>query len=434
MLDFVTTNSRGRAITAARVGVFLLLFFCFFIKSAMAGELTISGKIFEDLNFNQAYDFGESKLSGWTINLYQNKQLIKSVLSDIDGNYDFSEIKAGEYELKADLSDGWIAVLPGIINLNLSQKNIENANFANYQIIRPEKNSGPIILTHTFQTKILSPNSAKISWHTSHNVVSQVVFDYSSKPVESLSLSKNSLNYSFLSYINLKATTYHEIILDRLKPGTTYYFRMISLPDPRQWRGANRLISNEFSFITPNIIPGVDSITTPIDDGQKNEKPNIQPKPNIKPAEIILPNKKEGFNPRISVHIISSEKKLAVDEGKTKTEQIPIDENQSKSTAIPSKNCYILIFFPLILNIIIVIIIRSFGKRTNKYFTKKLWLICLILFLVPSVLNYPQCQLINWLIITFFINLAILSGFKKKKTKVEKITTNISDQIVNSVR
>ncbi|HEV2476886.1 MAG TPA: SdrD B-like domain-containing protein, partial [Candidatus Dormibacteraeota bacterium] len=69
------------------------------------GSGSLNGTAWLDANFNKIADAGEPRLQGWTVGLYLNGALVKSVLTDVNGVYSFSSVPptdgtANRYELR----------------------------------------------------------------------------------------------------------------------------------------------------------------------------------------------------------------------------------------------------------------------------------------------------------------------------------------------
>ncbi|MCI0704134.1 MAG: hypothetical protein L0241_24010 [Planctomycetia bacterium] len=60
---------------------------------------SIAGSAWVDLNFNGVPDPGEPGAGGW-VGLYQNGQQVAFVPVDTSGNYSFTGLAAGNYELR----------------------------------------------------------------------------------------------------------------------------------------------------------------------------------------------------------------------------------------------------------------------------------------------------------------------------------------------
>jgi uncharacterized repeat protein (TIGR01451 family)/fimbrial isopeptide formation D2 family protein len=69
------------------------------------GSGSLNGTAWLDANFNKLPDVGEPLLQGWTVGLYLNGALVKSVLTDVNGIYRFSSVAptdgtANRYEIR----------------------------------------------------------------------------------------------------------------------------------------------------------------------------------------------------------------------------------------------------------------------------------------------------------------------------------------------
>jgi fimbrial isopeptide formation D2 family protein/uncharacterized repeat protein (TIGR01451 family) len=69
------------------------------------GTATLSGRVWHDANLDKLYGTGETKLDGWTVDLYRNNLLVASVTTDADGLYSFSGLEptlstVGQYALR----------------------------------------------------------------------------------------------------------------------------------------------------------------------------------------------------------------------------------------------------------------------------------------------------------------------------------------------
>ena len=54
------------------------------------GSASLNGLVWHDVNFNKICDSNERDLVGWTVQVFRNSQLLKSVLTDTSGAYGFS--------------------------------------------------------------------------------------------------------------------------------------------------------------------------------------------------------------------------------------------------------------------------------------------------------------------------------------------------------
>jgi len=102
----------------------------------------ISGFVFNDANNNKAFDQNESKLPGWTVNLFTaGSNTAKPFISDNTGTYNATKLCDGSYTVKEILKTGWTQTLP--TNPNEYTVNITNGsvvtgkNFGNYFQVTP---------------------------------------------------------------------------------------------------------------------------------------------------------------------------------------------------------------------------------------------------------------------------------------------------------
>ncbi len=96
---------------------------------------SISGVKFHDLNGNGAKDIGEGGLQNWKIKLAG--AIVDSVLTDVNGNYSFTNLTAGNYTVNEVLQSGWLQTLPansGNYALPIaSGNNYTGKDFGNFQ-------------------------------------------------------------------------------------------------------------------------------------------------------------------------------------------------------------------------------------------------------------------------------------------------------------
>jgi hypothetical protein len=113
---------------------------------------SISGFKFDDANANGVYDAGESKLAGWTINLYKESNgtpglqtgtggdtLVASAVTDANGNYSFPGLAAGTYYVREVTQTGWVQTVGDKDFLNVSTSQTDN--FGNAHIV--QSTTGP---------------------------------------------------------------------------------------------------------------------------------------------------------------------------------------------------------------------------------------------------------------------------------------------------
>lgn len=396
-------RSGGNKNDSIKLGLFLLLIFSSFLLSSpvLAQETaTISGLVFEDLNLNNTLDYGEKPLSDWQVDLYQNDKLIQTRLTDSAGYYYFANLNPGNYLLKLAVPADWAPVGAKNVLFNLEANKSFKANFSNYQIIREKQEFGPMLLISNINIKSLSTNSAEIDWFTTHKASSQIVFSESSITNDKLILN-NKLGYHFSSEINFAAATYHELSLKNLKPATTYYYRVVSLADPRQWRGAPILFGPEFSFTT-NALPPQEQIK----EGDKAVKEEIANKQKTKADKEILGLKTEGE--KVEVTEATSTKELDAEGNLENTEN-----NLAGSSAFSRCPFYILLL--VILNLAAIVFVWQKNKESHKINSRRFWWLILIIVLGPTILGYPQCWLIVWLSFILIMSVIYLLSQRKRK-------------------
>jgi len=75
--------------------------------------VTVSGNVYNDLNGNGLHDAGEPGLSKWTV-LLENSSgtVIASVKSDVNGNYTFTGVGGGTYEVAEVVQTNWVQTQP----------------------------------------------------------------------------------------------------------------------------------------------------------------------------------------------------------------------------------------------------------------------------------------------------------------------------------
>lgn len=90
---------------------------------------SISGYKFNDLNGNGVKDDNEPKLSGWTINLYDDQdQLLASKVTDSTG-YDFTNLAPGTYKVCEEGQAGWTQTsTPECYTVNIDMSREQNLN------------------------------------------------------------------------------------------------------------------------------------------------------------------------------------------------------------------------------------------------------------------------------------------------------------------
>jgi SdrD B-like domain len=72
----------------------------------------ITGQKFDDLNGNGRKDPGEPGLAGWTITLDEGPSGFQQTTTDEFGNYTFTDLLPGTYEVEEEQQPGWIQTFP----------------------------------------------------------------------------------------------------------------------------------------------------------------------------------------------------------------------------------------------------------------------------------------------------------------------------------
>lgn len=103
---------------------------------------SISGTKFEDVNANGHFDSGEPVLSDWTIVLTKPGGTKTTQITDVNGNYKFDNLVAGEYTVGEILRNGYIQTAPAVseigsaiytVDLNPGE-NVQGKVFGNYKL------------------------------------------------------------------------------------------------------------------------------------------------------------------------------------------------------------------------------------------------------------------------------------------------------------
>ncbi len=115
----------------------------------------ISGTIFNDVNGNGTKDQGDTGLANWTIVLKNSiGSIVKTLITDINGNYTFGDLIAGNYAVEQVLAPDWTRTLPnasGIYNISVAAgENVTGRDFGNIIIMTiPEPSGIPVITNFT---------------------------------------------------------------------------------------------------------------------------------------------------------------------------------------------------------------------------------------------------------------------------------------------
>ncbi|MEA3313662.1 MAG: SdrD B-like domain-containing protein, partial [Caldisericota bacterium] len=95
---------------------------------------SISGMKFNDIDNNGVKDTGEPGLSGWTINLKDSTgAIIKTEITDGNGNYSFTDLLPGTYNVSEVAQPGWTQTYPasGYYDVTISDADATDINFGN---------------------------------------------------------------------------------------------------------------------------------------------------------------------------------------------------------------------------------------------------------------------------------------------------------------
>ena len=68
--------------------------------------------VFDDNDWSGMPDDGEVRLSGWTVQLLSNGNVVKSATTNANGEYSFSDVAPGSYLLCAVMKPGY-SEIPG---------------------------------------------------------------------------------------------------------------------------------------------------------------------------------------------------------------------------------------------------------------------------------------------------------------------------------
>ncbi|MAF14166.1 MAG: hypothetical protein CMI53_04735 [Parcubacteria group bacterium] len=407
-LEFLSFRRRVKA--TFTVGLFFILIIFLLLAAPVSAETnnSISGRIFEDLNFNDVLDDGEIILEDWTLNLYKADNLVSSQKTNEAGKYFFGNLASGEYSLKLTIPDKWLAVSASLVTVNVATNSSQEINFTAYKIFREEPVLSPMMTLTNQSVEVLSPTSVRITWFTNKEATTQVVFDKSGVSNDQLIISNNSLSYNFSSVIDFNGNTFHSVILTDLDPAATYNYRAASIPNPRQWRGSPRIYTDEVDFVTDKLPP---EVSQPLPSTTIEEQDPV--------SEIIPDGQVLGVKKDLAVTEVVSEKNLVIEDPdeKDQSEEVVLNEELPINVANPSLdsfNCRPHIWILLILNVFAIVVLRSKGQRTKSNRVQRLWYLVAILVAGPTTLGYPGCWLITWLVFTLVLSIAIIAGFKSK--------------------
>ena len=396
-------RKRGVKITTG-----LVFFLCLFFLSAttvsaleLPADASISGQVFNDLNINESLDFAEPGLENWQVNLLQDGRVLRSTVTSADGAYVFSSLAAGHYELAVQAPAIWAAVgtAPKSLVLGASQSQTQNLSY--YQVIDWRANYGPMLQLSNISVEAISPTAVRVIWFSNYEATGQIIFGAQAKSGAALSVHDLKFGYARSTAVDFAAKTYHTAVISGLQPGSRYYYRVVSLPNPRQWRGSPYVLSEEETFETSGFAASA-------------EQP---PSTEVKPANIKKIGGKLYAGKILSEEMSEEEANWLKNGGATSTSAQP--QNSSWSAVFQS-SCAAYIWLLGIINLALAVFLwRKFNRQSAPSaldVTGKLWWLALILIIVPLILGYPECWLVVWLFFTLALALACLLLIKPARS------------------
>ena len=102
--------------------------------------ITISGEKFDDLNGDGIQEAGEPGLQGWTIDLLDSSgAIVATTVTDVDGNYSFTDVGPGTFTVQEELQPGWIQTAPappGTYTFTTSSgQDLSGLVFGNFELV-----------------------------------------------------------------------------------------------------------------------------------------------------------------------------------------------------------------------------------------------------------------------------------------------------------
>lgn len=109
---------------------------------AMGKIGSILGTKYNDLNGNGIHEVGEPGLANWTITLAgPNNTGLKTQITGTDGNYNFTNLTLGNYEIGEVMQPGWIQTVPSVsatgsatYKVQISGNTVKNIDFGNFKL------------------------------------------------------------------------------------------------------------------------------------------------------------------------------------------------------------------------------------------------------------------------------------------------------------
>jgi len=126
IVDLAWPGRDGPAIGTALVGLAITAFVTIQVGVNQTGKYfgntqrsVISGTVWNDANVNAIIDSGEAGLSGWRVWIDADRDGVldsgeKSVLTNSLGNWSFSDVVAGTYQIRVVQQAGWARTTPPV--------------------------------------------------------------------------------------------------------------------------------------------------------------------------------------------------------------------------------------------------------------------------------------------------------------------------------
>ena len=161
--------------------------------TATVVSTTITGVSFYDSNTNGVLDAGEPGLSGWTIQLYDNNNLVvASTTTATNGSYSFTDVEPGTYHVLEVQQSGWIQTSVNPPNIvvgpggNAGGATVAGVNFGNVTLTNTgglgigfwsSKNGQAVLNTSNGNLTIETYNGSTVSSVIDLNLSSMTVAD-----------------------------------------------------------------------------------------------------------------------------------------------------------------------------------------------------------------------------------------------------------------
>ncbi|MFA6410735.1 MAG: hypothetical protein WCW26_04145, partial [Candidatus Buchananbacteria bacterium] len=236
--------------------------------------------------------------------------------------------------------------------------------------------------------------TALITWFTNKPATTRVVYDTVSHPELGIAPNYGYAWSTEVSDLDPKVT-FHSVTITGLLPDTTYYFRPISAASPE-------ILGKEITFATlaPQTVPEPEGIVA----GVKIEAPEepAQNPPTEEPTGVVAGS--------------AFEEKLA----QAPTDSLPAENAIPTPEPLPEvkpTDCSFWLWLLLIIDLVLSGIIWNQSKGTKNSWIKYLWLDSAILSLLPTIIWYPNCWLVGWLLVLLVMIAIYLALTWPKKTK-----------------